>query len=65
MVKKPPANAEHISEVGSVPGLGIDSRTAWQPTPVFLPGEYHVQRSLAGYSLWTVWVAELDMTEAT
>ena len=25
MVKKPPANAEQISEVGSVPGLGIDS----------------------------------------
>ena len=23
---------------------------AWQPTPVFLPGETHVQRSLAGYS---------------
>ena len=21
------------------------------PTPVFLPGEFHVQRSLAGYSL--------------
>ena len=24
-------------------------RRAWQPTPVFLPGEYHGQRSLAGY----------------
>ena len=24
----------------------------WQPTPVFLPGESHVQRSLAGYSAW-------------
>ena len=23
-----------------------------QPTPVFLPGEYHGQRSLAGYSPW-------------
>ena len=22
----------------------------WQPTPVFLPGESHRQRSLAGYS---------------
>ena len=22
------------------------------PTPVFLPGESHGQRSLAGYSLW-------------
>jgi len=22
----------------------------WQPTPVFLPGEFHGQRSLVGYS---------------
>ena len=25
-------------------------RREWQPTPVFLPGEFHGQRSLAGYS---------------
>ena len=25
-------------------------RRKWQPTPVFLPGEYHPQGSLAGYS---------------
>ena len=24
----------------------------WQPTPAFLPGESHGQRSLAGYSSW-------------
>ena len=24
----------------------------WQSTPVFLPGEFHGQRSLAGYSPW-------------
>ena len=24
----------------------------WQPTPVFLPGEFHEQRSLVGYSTW-------------
>ena len=24
----------------------------WQPTPVFLPGKTHVQRSLVGYSPW-------------
>ena len=28
-----------------------DRRRTWQPTPVFLPGESHRQRSLAGYSL--------------
>ena len=27
-------------------------RRKWKPTPVFLPGESHGQRSLAGYSLW-------------
>ena len=35
----------------------------WQPTSVFLPGESHGQRSLAGYSPWSR--KELDMTEAT
>ena len=34
---------------------------AWQPTPVFLPGEFHGQRSLAGYSPWSC--KELDLTE--
>ena len=24
----------------------------WLPTPVFLPGEFHGQRSLEGYSPW-------------
>ena len=27
-------------------------RRKWQPTPVFLPREFHGQRSLAGYSPW-------------
>ena len=30
----------------------IPWRRAWQPTLVFLPGESHGQRSLAGYSPW-------------
>ena len=34
---------------------------AWQPTPVFLPGESHGQRSLSGYSPWDH--KESDMTE--
>ena len=33
--------------VGKIPW-----RRTWQPTPVFLPGESHGQRSLAGYSPW-------------
>ena len=45
------------SWVGQVPW-----RRKWQPTPVFLPGESHRQRSLAGYSPLTH--QELDMAEA-
>ena len=36
-------------------------RKKWQPTPVFLPGEFHRQMSLAGYSPWGR--KELDTTE--
>ena len=28
-------------------------RRKWQPTPVFLPGKSHGQRSLVGYSSWS------------
>ena len=27
-------------------------RSEWLPTPVFLPGEFHEQRSLEGYRPW-------------
>ena len=40
--------------VGKIPW-----RRKWQPTPVFLPGKFHGQRSLAGYSLWGC--KDLDM----
>ena len=33
--------------VGKIPW-----RRAWQPTPMFLPGESHGQRNLMGYSPW-------------
>ena len=36
-------------------------RREWKPTPVFLPGELHGQRSLVGCSLWDC--KESDMTE--
>ena len=32
--------------------LATHSRRKWLPTPVFLPGESHRQRSLVGYSPW-------------
>ena len=48
---------------GFFPWAGkISWRRKWQPTPVFLPGESHGQRRLAGYSPWGC--KELD-TEAT
>ena len=50
VVKNPPANAGDIRDVGSVPGLGrFPWKRKWQPTPVFLPGRFHGQRSLTGY----------------
>ena len=30
----------------------IPRRRTWPPTPGFLPGKFHGQRSLAGYSPW-------------
>ena len=45
--------------VGKIPW-----KRAWQPTPVFLPGESHGQRSLAGYSPWVaksqIWLKGLS-----
>ena len=41
----------------------IPWKRAWQPTPEFLPGKSHEQRSLVGYSPWGH--RELDLTEAT
>ena len=38
---------EFNSWVGKIPW-----RREWQPTPLFLPGESHGQRSLADYSPW-------------
>ena len=38
-------------------------RRTWQPAPVFLPEEFHGQRSLVGYSPWGH--TESDMTETT
>ena len=38
----------------------IPWKREWLSTPVFLPGEFHGQRSLLGYSSWGC--KELDMT---
>ena len=46
---------ESACNEGSIPGWG---RRKWQPTPVFLPGKSHGQRSQMGYSC-----KESDTTE--
>ena len=43
------ASACHVGDLGSIPGSGRSLRRKWQHAPVFLPGESHGQRSLAGY----------------
>jgi len=51
VVKNPPAN---VGDTGDFdPWVGkIPWSRKWQPTPIFLPGKSHRQRSLAGYSPW-------------
>ena len=58
MVKNLPAMQETW-----VPSLGqkIPWRREWLPIPVFLPGEFHGQSSVAGYSPWGR--KETDTTE--
>ena len=68
VVKNLPANAQDVRDKGSIPGSGRspggEHCFAWrQPTPVFLPGEPHGQRSLAGYG--PQGRKESDMTEGT
>ena len=46
-------SACNVRDLGSIPGLEKNPwRREWHPTPVFLPGESHGQRSLVGYSPW-------------
>ena len=58
MVKSLPAVQE--TQVRSL-GQEDPWRREWQPTPLFLLGEVHGQRSLAGYSPWAL--KELDTPE--
>ena len=50
--------------MGSIPGLGRPpGGEQGNPAPIFVPGEPHGQRSLAGYSPWGH--AEWDTAEHT
>ena len=50
--KESACNAEATGDAGSILGREDPRRRKWQLTPVFLPGESHGQRSLAGYGPW-------------
>ena len=64
MVKNLTVSARNIRDVGSIPGSGRSPRGGHgNPSPVFLPGDSHGQRSLEGYSPWGC--IESDMTEVT
>ena len=63
VVKNLPASAGGVGDVGLIPALGRSLGGGQQSTPVFLPGEPHEQRSLAGCS--ALGLKELDLMEAT
>ena len=53
MVKNLPPNEGDTTDKGSIHGWGRSPGGGkWQPAPVFLPEEFHGQKSLVGYSPW-------------
>ena len=61
--KEPTCQYRRWKRHGFNPWVGkIPWRRAWQPTPVFVPGESHGQRNLEGYS--PRGCNELDMAKA-
>ena len=62
--KEPTCQCRRLKRPGIDPSIGkIPCRRAWQLTPVFLPGEFHGQRSLMSYGLQGY--KESDTTEVT
>ena len=63
MIKNTPAIQE--MQKTWVQSLGQEDpwNRKWQPTPLFLPGKFHGQRSLLGYS--PLGCKESDITEDT
>ena len=47
------ASVYNVGDLDSIPGSGrYPGERKWQPTSIFLPGEFQGQRSPAGYSPW-------------
>ena len=53
MVKNPPAVVGDIRDTGSIPGVEDPLEKEMATHSVFLPGKFHGQRSLVGYSPWS------------
>ena len=61
--REPPCQCEGHKRCRFYPWLGrIFWRKKWQPTPVFLPGKFHGQRSLVGLTQ-SMGSGESDVTE--
>jgi len=59
VVRNKPASARDIRNTSSVPRSGkIPWRRPWQPTPAFLAGESHGQKSLVGWWAAVHWVSK-------
>ena len=60
-------SACNAGDSGSIPGLGRSLHEEGMATTpgILLPGEFHGQRSLAGYSLWGLQRARHDWTTNT
>ena len=54
-------SACNAGDLGLIPESRRSLGEEWQPTPVFLPGEFHGQRNPVSYSPWGR--KELVMTE--
>ena len=61
IVKNLPVDAGDVRDAGSIPESGRSPGEEMVPTPIFLPREFHGQRSLLGYSPWDH--KRLDTTE--
>ena len=56
MVKNMSANADNVGSIR------LSQKDPWQPAPVFLPGKFHGQRSLASYTPWGLKTLRHDLT---
>ena len=63
--KEPASSCRRHKRCGFDPWVGkIPWKRAWQPDPVFLPGESHGQRGLADYSPWCrTWLKRLSTAQ--